>query len=51
VIDAVAACGFSGGYPEQYGKDRPAVLWLERQPEREQERILRLAYSLERYGL
>jgi hypothetical protein len=51
VRDFVAGSGFAGGLPETYGRDRVAVLWLEKQPEAEQDRILQLAFPLARYGL
>jgi len=50
VREAVTACGFVGGHPEQYGDDREAVRWLDRQPRTRQERIVRSAFPRGRYG-
>jgi hypothetical protein len=49
VIDFVAGSGFCGGYPEMYGRDRVAILWLERQPEAVQDQVLQLAFPLDLY--
>jgi len=50
VIDCVASCGFMGGYPESYGGDKEAVEWLESQPEKVQNEILKKAFPHARYG-
>lgn len=51
VIDMVASCGFVGGYPMDHGDDHEAVTWLEAQPQKVQERILRKAFPHARYGM
>lgn len=51
VIGRVSSRGFVGGYLEMYGDDKEAVARLEKQSEAEQDRILRAAFSLARYGM
>lgn len=51
VIDSVSACGFKGGYPEMYGDDLEATVWLEQQPREVQDGVLREAFPHTRYGL
>lgn len=50
VIDAVCGSGLVGGYPDTYGNDKEALEWLEKQPRKEQDRIIRKAFPFERYG-
>ena len=50
VIDMVTSCGFVGGYPETNGGDKEAVEWLEAQPEKIHNRILKKAFPHARYG-
>jgi hypothetical protein len=51
VIDMVASCGFTTGYPKTYGRDDEAVEWLENLLPPQQEKILRKAFSHKRYGV
>jgi len=50
VIDMVTSCGFMGGYPETNGGDLEAVKWLDAQPTRVQNKILRKAFPHSTYG-
>ena len=50
VIDMVTACGYKGGYPETHGGDKEAVEWLDAQPEKVQNKILKKAFPHARYG-
>lgn len=50
VIDMVTSCGFVGGYPETNGGDKEAAEWLEKQPAKIQNQILRKAFPHARYG-
>ncbi len=50
VIDMVTSCGFIGGYLADYGDDHEAVAWLETQPRKVQDRLLKEAFPHARYG-
>jgi hypothetical protein len=50
VIDAVASCGFKGGYPMSFGEDDEAVKWLDAQPREVQDQILQEAFPHTYYG-
>jgi hypothetical protein len=49
VIDFVTACGISG-YPMENGGDTEAIKWLDQQPKSVQNRILKEAFPLNKYG-
>ena len=52
VQEAVASCGFKGGYPEFHGDDREAILWLDNQSEACKRAILDTAFPRSHnYGL
>lgn len=51
VIEAVTSCGYKGGYPEMYGRDKEALEWLDSQDDATKQEILDETFAHETYGL
>jgi hypothetical protein len=51
VIDMVTSCGFTTGYPNDFGNDKEAVAWLEAQTETVKKRVCKKAFPFARYGM
>jgi hypothetical protein len=50
LIDGITSCGYVGGYPESYGNDKEAIQWLDKQPEKVQRTVCRLAFPEKTYA-